>query len=234
MVKYKEIAHAITQYIEDNDLQQHDKLPVIDALAAKFQASKSTIIKALDILEAKGQIYQVQGSGIFVRELNLEGFVNLNRPNGLSQSLHKGNLSNQVIEVSIIKPTSELVDQLACEADEDIYLVKRVRYITNKPIAYEISYYRKKYIKYMDKEIAAGSIFRYLKEHLNIDPGFSNAYFKMLPLDAEAANYLAETPGTYGLKLINQFFLPNGTIFDYSITWYQKDRSEFFVPSTFY
>jgi len=86
----------------------------------------------------------------------------------------------------------------------------------------------------MDKEIASGSIFRYLREHYDIDPGFSNAYFKILPLDAEATRYLEESPGAYGMKLINQFFLPNGTIFDYSITWYQKDRSHFFVPSTFY
>lgn len=63
MVKYKKIAQEITNYIVDNQMKRHDKLPVIDEMAIDFNASKSTIIKALDILEAKGQIYQVQGSG---------------------------------------------------------------------------------------------------------------------------------------------------------------------------
>lgn len=234
MVKYKQIAQEITDYIVNNNLQQHDQLPVIDDLAQSFNSSKSTIIRALDILEAKGQIYQVQGSGTFVRDIILPGFINLNRPEGLTQTLIGSDIETRVMSVSIIKPDATMIENLRCGPNEDVYLVKRMRYLAGQPIVYEVSYYRKKYVIFLNKEIAADSIFKYLRENLNIKPGFSNSYFEVSPMDEEIAGYLEVAPEEYGIKLINQFFLPNGATFDYSILWYHKDRSKFFVPSTYY
>ena len=64
MLKYQQIAIEIDKYIEEKKLQQGDKLPVLETMMIQFEVSKSTIIKALDLLEKKGFIYQVRGSGI--------------------------------------------------------------------------------------------------------------------------------------------------------------------------
>ena len=77
MLKYQQIATEIEKYIEDNALQQGDKLPVLEALMAQFEVSKSTITKSLDLLEKKGVIFQVRGSGIFVRRLKRKGYISL-------------------------------------------------------------------------------------------------------------------------------------------------------------
>lgn len=68
ILKYQQIAIEIEKHIEDNALQQEDKLLVLGALMAHFEGSKSTITK-LNLLEKKGAIFQVRGSGIFVRRL---------------------------------------------------------------------------------------------------------------------------------------------------------------------
>src|SRR5581483_11636824 len=78
MLKYQQIAMEIEKYIEDHALQQGDKLPVLETLMAQFDVSKSTITKALELLEKKGVIFQVRGSGIFVRRLKQEAAHNLN------------------------------------------------------------------------------------------------------------------------------------------------------------
>ncbi len=53
MLKYQQIASEIEKYIEENDLQQGVKLPVLEALMTQFEVSKSTITKALELLEKK-------------------------------------------------------------------------------------------------------------------------------------------------------------------------------------
>lgn len=234
MVKYKKIAQEITNYIVDNQMKRHDKLPVIDEMAIDFNASKSTIIKALDILEAKGQIYQVQGSGIFVRDVHIPGKINLNRPEGLSRTLVGATIVSRVVKVEIIKPDATIQEYLECNPDEDIYMVERTRYIKGEIHSYEKSYFRKKYVRYMNEQIARGSIFTYLEDNLDLTPSFSNAFFQVKQMGVEVASYLECSPETYGLELINQFFLSNGAIFDYSVLWYSPDHAKFFVPSNFY
>src|SRR5699024_3123803 len=112
MVKYKKIAQEITNYIVDNQMKRHDKLPVIDEMAIDFNASKSNIVKALDILEAKEQIYQVQGSGIFVRDVYIPGKINLSRPEGLSRTLVGATIVSRVVKVEIIKPDATIQEYL--------------------------------------------------------------------------------------------------------------------------
>lgn len=77
MLKYQQIAAEIETYIEEHQLQQGDKLPVLETLMAQFEVSKSTITKSLELLEQKGTIFQVRGSGIFVRKHKRKGYISL-------------------------------------------------------------------------------------------------------------------------------------------------------------
>ena len=58
MIKYQQIAIEIETYIEEHKLQQGDKLPVLETLMAQFEASKSTVTKALDLLEKKALFFK--------------------------------------------------------------------------------------------------------------------------------------------------------------------------------
>lgn len=60
MLKYQQIAIDIEKYIEEHQLQQGDKLPVLQTLMTRFNVSKSTITKSLDLLEKKGIVFQVR------------------------------------------------------------------------------------------------------------------------------------------------------------------------------
>ena len=63
MLKYQQIAIDIEKYIEEHQLQQGDKLPVLQTLMTRFNVSKSTITKSLDLLE-KRDCVSSEGSGI--------------------------------------------------------------------------------------------------------------------------------------------------------------------------
>src|SRR5699024_12311382 len=101
MLKYQKIAYEIKKYIEDNDLQQGHKLPVLEKLMKQFSASKSTLSNALDLLENKGDIYQVRGSGIFVRRHKRKKYINLLSKQGFKKDIEHLKITSKVIEIEL-------------------------------------------------------------------------------------------------------------------------------------
>ena len=87
MLKYQIIANEIEDNIYSNDLPQGTKLPTVENLASEYKVSKSTIVKAIESLVSKGIVYQLQGSGIFVRRRNRSGYIDLNITQGFTTSL---------------------------------------------------------------------------------------------------------------------------------------------------
>lgn len=61
------IARLMVEHIESHDLVPGAKLPSENALAQRFNVSRSVIREAIAMLRAEGRVETVQGSGAFVR-----------------------------------------------------------------------------------------------------------------------------------------------------------------------
>lgn len=231
MLKYQEIANEMETYIEENGLQQGDKLPVLDTLMTQFSASKSTVIKALDLLEKKGIVYQVRGSGIFVRRHKRKGYIGLLANQGFKENLEDFNLTSEIIEFDVRKPTLEAANNLSISQDDDIYYVKRVRYINEQTLCLEESFYNKAIITYLNKEIVTDSIFHYIKEGLGLKVGFSDMYLRVGKLKEKEAAYLGLEKGEPGFYLETIYHLTNGQPFDFSKLTYNYQQSQFFLQA---
>ncbi|WP_101842010.1 GntR family transcriptional regulator [Halobacillus sp. Marseille-P3879] len=231
MLKYQQIAVDIEKYIEDNALQQGEKLPVLEKLMAQFDVSKSTITKSLDLLERKGVVFQVRGSGIFVRRQNREGYISLLSNQGFKKDLEEFNVTSEVLELTPCKPTEEAAQNLNINLDNDVYYVKRIRYINGETLCLEESYYNKTIIPYLNREIATESIFNYIQEGLGLKIGFSDIYLHVDKLNDEEAQYLGLEEGDPKLFMESIFHLTNGQPFDFSKVTYNFKQSQFFLQA---
>ncbi len=166
MLKYQIIANEIEDNIYSNDLPQGTKLPTVENLASEYKVSKSTIVKAIESLVSKGIVYQLQGSGIFVRRRNRSGYIDLNITQGFTTSLKEFKITSKVLEFNLIRADEEISELIECNINDEIYLVKRLRYIDDEIMCYEEAYYKKSIVPYLTKEIAQGSIFEYLQTAL--------------------------------------------------------------------
>lgn len=234
MLKYQQIATEIENYIKDNALQQGDKLPVLEALMAEFEVSKSTITKSLDLLEKKGAIFQVRGSGIFVRRLKRKGYISLLTNQGFKKDLEDFDITSEVIELEVRKPTQEAAHNLSIGLDDDVYYVKRLQYINGQTLCLEESYYNKSIITYLNKEIVSESIFNYIREGLGLKIGFSDSYLRVDKLNEEEAKYLGLDIGAPKLHLESIIHLTNGQPFDFSKITYNYQQSQFFIQANSY
>ena len=107
MLKYQQVANDIENYIYDNDLPQGTKLPTVEGLACDYKVSKSTIVKAIESLVLKGLIYQVQGSGIFVRRRSRKGYINFSMVPGFTNNLKGYKVTSKVLDFKVVKPKGE-------------------------------------------------------------------------------------------------------------------------------
>ena len=140
---------------------------------ASFGVSRNTIRKAVDVLVNSGCVYRVQGSGVFLRNINDEEFAASININGLTKNFSRDEIKSKILELTVISPDDNLINKLECTEETKIYYVKRVRYVNDEPIEIEESYYNKDIIPYLNKEICEGSIFNYIREDLKINIGFA-------------------------------------------------------------
>lgn len=231
MLKYQQIAAAIEQYINDQDLKQGDKLPVLEQLMSQYGVSKSTVTKALELLERRGVIFQLRGSGIFVRRHNRPGYMSLFSTQGFKSNLGDRVLTSDVLDVSITKPSEDVARNLGIALSDDVYRVERVRYVDGEVFCYEESYYVKAIVPYLNREIVADSIFDYVQSALGVTIGFSDMYMQVGRLNETEADYLGLKMDDPTLRIETIFHLTNGKPFDYSRITYHYEHSQFVVQA---
>ncbi len=114
------IAEKITK-----EFKQSNKLPTQKELMDHYYVSRSTIIKALDLLKSQGLIYSIQGCGVFFvankLPLYLEGVYSYDY-----QLIQMGiEIENTLVSFKIIEPNMELVDSLNLNENEKVFEIIR-------------------------------------------------------------------------------------------------------------
>ena len=71
IAKYKEIEHDILTQIQNGKLQTGDQILTENELCSRYQVSRMTARKALDLLSSKGILTRAPGKGTFVNSIQI-------------------------------------------------------------------------------------------------------------------------------------------------------------------
>ncbi|MGX7031366.1 GntR family transcriptional regulator [Vagococcus zengguangii] len=231
MLKYEEIAHNIERYIREHNLRQNDKLPSTEEMMNEYQVSKSTIVKALSYLQQKGMIYQLRGSGIFVRRTNRKGYINLFENQGFTSLFDYSNVSAKVLAIEELGANEEVAESLNIAVGEPVLYVKRLRYIEEQIFCVEESYFNKMTVPYVNKEIAEQSLYQYLTNVLKVKIGYSDKFLHVIKLSEQVAQLLELEKDDPALLTEEIFHKGNGEPFNFSKITYHYVNSQFYMAS---
>lgn len=225
-VKYKEIADCLEREIQSGNFDKTNKLPTEDELIKKFEVSRNTIRKAINQLVNRGFIYQVQGSGMFLREKSGSDTINLGSLRGLTKDLTSKTIETKILSLQVVEANEKIATQLRCEVGSKLYYIKRLRIVDKEPFSIEISYFKKEIVPYLNEDIASNSIYSYLIEDLKLNIGFADKVINSEKVDEASAALLHVNPLDPALIIENTVCLTNGTIFELSksIFHYQKAK----------
>ncbi|MGG0740891.1 GntR family transcriptional regulator [Niallia taxi] len=225
-VKYQMVASDLEHDILQGKFQANEKLPTEEELMRKFQVSRNTIRRALNILADQGYVYQVQGSGLFLREFSRPGCITIRKMQGLTKELAGHDMSSQIIDLSLIKANEELAKKMRCAPGDSLYFIKRLRFVNGEPLVLEEAYYNKKAVPYLNAEIAQTSIYRYITNDLKLKVGFADKLIYCDKLSKEDGDHLKLIEGDPALIIENTVFLNTGVVFNVSLEKYHYSSAK--------
>lgn len=229
MSKYKKVYTDIKEKIEQNIWQANQEMPTENELMEIYSYSKDTIRKALSLLEMDGYIQKRQGRNSIILDHNLvrKPFVSeLKTVSELNRSAHH-QVQTELTNLYIVQGQPEVMKELEVDEKTDLYRVSRVRTIDGERLEYEISYFDRRIVPYLSKEVAESSIYKYLEEELGLEISHSRREISFRFATEEEKSLLDLADYDMVVSVTSTTYLADGRPFQYGTITYRPDKVTF-------
>ncbi|HFU4205727.1 TPA: UTRA domain-containing protein [Streptococcus suis] len=229
MSKYKKVYADIKEKIEQNIWQANQEMPTENELMEIYSYSKDTIRKALSLLEMDGYIQKRQGRNSIILDHNLvrKPFVSeLKTVSELNRSAHH-QVQTELTNLYIVQGQLEVMKELEVDEKTDLYRVSRVRTIDGERLEHEISYFDRRIVPYLSKEIAESSIYQYLENDLGLEISHSRREISFRFATEEEKSLLDLADYDMVVSVTSTTYLADGRPFQYGTITYRPDKVTF-------
>ena len=229
MSKYKKVYQDIKKKIEDQVWSTGQALPTENELMEIYSYSKDTIRKALSLLEMDGYIQKKQGKSSIVIEHGLmkEQYLAEIKTAGELNKRSKHKIQTELTSLYIVQGQNDLMSTFEVDDKVDFYRVSRVRLIDGERLEYEISYFDRRVVPYLSKEIAESSIYRYLEEELKLTISHSRREISFRFANEEEKQLMDLADYEMVVVVTSVTYLSNGQAFQYGTISYRPDKVSF-------
>ena len=235
---YKRLADALKEQILNNIYHVGDLLPTEDVLQKEFTTSRTTVRKAIEVLEKEGYVKKYQGRGTEVCSIHPK--QDLNHLSSISDTLAKmyGSVQTGSLTITRAIPPHDIQEKFGIDDNEKVYILSRTKIVQGKIIAYIKNFLLSANMPDLEKHsdfIRDHGLYQTLEQiyNLKLDYAIDNIYVYMSgPLDSEIFEEHSSIP-LYCSK--RNTFLADGTLFeivtsfiraeDFEYTVYLKGRS---------
>src|SRR5699024_8962836 len=214
--------------IENKNIKPGEKLPSENELMEKYNVSRDTIRKSLDLLEGNGYIHKIKGKGSFVLDVDkldfpITGIVTFKE---LSKRMGVGS-STLLHELDLINPDKFLVKKLELSEDDLIWRVIRSREIDNKKIILDKDYFNSKYIPTLTEEICQNSIYEYIEKELGLNISIAKKEITVQRVSNEDKEYLDLEDYDMIVVVKSYTYLDDASLFQYTESRHRPDKFRF-------
>ncbi len=227
-MKYQELANILKNNIDNDMYHETGKLPTEEHLVSQYNVSKYCVRNAINILVEFGLVYPVQGSGMYIRESKREGCLSLRNTRGLTAELAGNTVETKVITLEKIPADEKIAGRMKCKEGTSVYYIVRARSINGEPLSVEYTYYNQEIVPVIDKHIAEGSLFGYIKNDLGLNISFADKVLRCDKLTQEVADLLQLAKGDPAVIIEDDAYLSNGQMFNASVVYYNYKIAKFF------
>ncbi len=231
LYKYHDIYSDIKRDILTNHYRAGTLLPTQDFFAKKYDVSRITLKKALNLLENEGLIFSKQGSGTYVRKQidnDSSDLLPLDLPIGTTYSHRDQKISSTILHFDARLADKKEQEKLGIEASSPVYEFKRVRSINDQLYSYE-HVVMPVYIAPLDEKILQGSVYDYLgtKAKLQLTDAHRTIYAEEASNQASKALQIEE--GSPVLVIEQVAYDQKGRSFEFSKSVFKSSQSKFIL-----
>lgn len=194
--KYKLIADSLRDEIHSGGISAGDRLPSEHALMERFSVSRVTVRQALGELRQIGLVESRQGKGYFARQIKpvqdlqrLQGFEEMLAPYGVETH-------SKVIEHLEIPAGAEAAKALGIDEGAQIVRLARARIAGTTPVSLNISMFPLALGRRIVRlDVSRHDIFALMEERLEMQLGYADLTFAIVPIDERHAPHIDAEPG---------------------------------------
>jgi len=208
------------------------RLPTEEMLIKEFDTSRYSVRKAIEQLVDDGLVYSVKGKGVVVLENTLQSQklnLNLGKIDNL-QALNTNQILNRkttIASFKLIIVNEKISKKTLFPIGTPIYLIKRIRNVNNENLALDINYFNAQLIPDLTKEIAAGSIYQYIKDNLQMKIAVVKRQLRIEPASESDYKYLSLKDSNCVGNMISLAFNDDGKQFEYTESHFIPDNFVF-------
>ncbi|UOR11060.1 trehalose operon repressor [Halobacillus amylolyticus] len=224
IVIYNDLVKALRQ----GEFKAGDTLPSENELTIRFETSRETIRKALNLLSQNGYIQKVRGKGSVILDHSKFEFP----VSGLT-SFHE--LSNQlgqtvkthVHELFLETANNQLRSRLNCSEDMRIWKISRSREIDGERIILDKDYILEDVVPGLTKSVAEHSIYDYIENQLELEISFAKKEIVVEPVTEEDKAHLDLDNHSQVAVIRSYVYLADATLFQYTESRHRPDKFQF-------
>ena len=218
MVKYLDIVKDLKDKIENEYYPSWSTLEGEVILASRYQTSRMTIRKALNVLKDQGYIHSRQGSGIYV---NPPEFYKEQLLLTLSDRFRGPKLDSKVLLFEEIIGSDKLCEMFHVDKKSVLIHYKRLRFLNKEPISLEETWMPKQLVPNLNEQHLSGSIMSYLEASYHISHDFKQ--ISAIKLNPQQAELLNKKRNNLGLAVRHHVYLVRSVLIQYTVE-IQKDN----------
>ncbi len=223
MNKYYQIYDDLKTKIINREYKQ--QLPSESKLTEKYNVSRNTVRRAIDLLISDGMVVSKKGKGVFVLDNRSFEFA----ISGLESFQEvmvrtKENFQTKVVAFEHITADEQLAKKSGFAVNTLLTHIKRVRSLQNERIILDVNYFAQQLIPGLTPEIAQKSIYTFIEEELAIEIGIAK---KSIVIErATETDYEHIDMLDFDLVAVvhNFVYLQNGVLFEYTQSRHRPDR----------
>ncbi len=137
---FSQLEEILREGIEDGLWKPGEPIPSERELSRIYEMSRMTVRKAIDRLVTAGFLYRVDGKGTFVSEPKVS-YQALTLAGLREQTLKLGySPSTKLMGIERVLPSETIAANLAIPTDKPVFLIERVVYANDVPLALHRSY----------------------------------------------------------------------------------------------
>jgi GntR family transcriptional regulator len=244
-----EHAHQALRRLADELADRGEaRMPTERALAERLETSRTTVRKALDLLELDGTIHRVKGrtGGAYLTKVPQQdsssqaaqplcrsrGILrSLNTVKGIPEILHEQGFRDgtTVIGSGLVPSRPRVQAALELQGPEPVVSLLRLRHADGETLSLEQMYLRAELALVLRTEMK--SVYRTLHSHFGLQICVADESIEIATISAAEGALLGQPPGTPVLKVERTGYDQHGRPIEYSVDLFRADRTRLQVRS---
>lgn len=224
---YRQLATSIIRKMDQGIINQGDLLPPEVYISEKLDLSRTTVRKAMEILEQESRIVRRRGKGTLVSTPKLKRSLNNMYNFSMEMEILGLEPKSKLISFAEVNPNYVVAEKLKVSEEEFVYKIVRLRLADNKPLLLETAYVPVKFCPNLNKNDMGDSLYAKIIEYTGVLPLKAVETYEAILLKEEQAQLLKCKSNLPAFRINRVSTNENCDIFEFTTILAPGDRNRY-------